>query len=66
LLGNDNFHNEAHYVASNISIFLNAEFVCSVGNYTALLWRGRQSQKTKNISFILPQNCQASASTKNI
>jgi len=30
LFGNDNIHNEAHYVANNIPIFLDAEFVCSV------------------------------------
>jgi len=28
LFGNDDIHNEAHYVASNNLIFLNAEFVC--------------------------------------
>jgi len=30
LSGIDNIHNEAHYVASNISVFLNVGFVCSV------------------------------------
>jgi len=34
LSGNDNIHDEAHYVASNIPIFLkNAEFACSVDKY---------------------------------
>jgi len=32
LSGNDNIHNEAHYVARNIT-FLNAEIVCSVVKY---------------------------------
>jgi len=30
LFGNDNIHNEAHYVANNIPIFLVAEFISSV------------------------------------
>jgi len=33
LFGNDNIHNEAHYAATNIPIFLNAKFVCSVDKY---------------------------------
>jgi len=33
LFGNDNIHNGAHYIASNIPIVLNAKFVCSVDKY---------------------------------
>jgi len=40
LFGNGNIYNEAHYVASNISIFLNAEFICSVDEYQPSQWRG--------------------------
>jgi len=51
LSGNNNIHNEAHYVASNIPICLkNAEFVCSVDEYQLLqlqrndFWTGRRSK----------------------
>jgi len=39
LSGNDNTHNEAHDVASNIPNFLkNAEFICSVDKYQPSQW----------------------------
>jgi len=62
LFGNEYIYNEAYYVVNSIPIFLNAEFVCSVDKYQPPKWRGngfwtgrRQSQKTKNISFIFPK-----------
>jgi len=40
LFDNDNIYYGAHYDTSNISIFLNTEFVCSVNKYQPPQWRG--------------------------
>jgi len=40
LFGNDNIHNEAHYVASNILILLKIEFFCSVDGDQPSRWHG--------------------------
>jgi len=50
--------------------FLNAEFVCSVDSSLSgvgtIFGQGGGRARKQNISFIFPQNCQASASTKNV
>jgi len=68
LSSNDNIHNEAHYVASNIPIFfwkmLNS-FVVSL-NSSFARERYVDREGAENISFVLPQNFQASALTKSV
>jgi len=59
LSDNDNIFNEAHYVASNIPIFVlkNVEFVCSVDKYQLSqgfrndFWTTRRQKKYKIIKF---------------
>jgi len=53
LFGNDSIYNEAHYVASNLPIFLNAEFVVT-------------SININQFKFHFVPNFQASTSTKNV
>jgi len=51
--------------------FLNAEFVCTLASINITLVSGARmifwtGSGSRNINFVLPQNCQASASTKNV
>jgi len=53
LFGNDNMYYGTHYVESNIPIFLNAEFVCSVdsslGDVGAVFGQGEGGVRKHNI-----------------
>jgi len=56
-----------HIMLQAIFHFLNTEFVCNVDKYHPPQWHRNdfgQGGVAENISFVLPQNCKATSSTK--